>query len=206
MLQFRTAGMNGACMEKIKKYLAVWLVICIFGVLFAPAEIFAEEIGAETMESVSASSIKYKSSEEDIDAVVSDNQPAVSENTELNMENRSISENDTVSDTVRILFVGNSFTRYHKMDVRYSVPKQLQELASLTGKKVMADCVTNGAAKLSYYAGMSAKYKTYYQQLVTKLMEKEWDYVVLQEQSVVPAFSGRCGDGTGGCFPAEADR
>ena len=53
----------------------------------------------------------------------------------------------------------------------------------------MADCVTNGAAKLSYYAGMSAKYKTYYQQLVTKLMEKEWDYVVLQEQSVVPAFS-----------------
>ena len=78
MLQFRTAGMNGACMEKIKKYLAVWLVICIFGVLFAPAEIFAEEIGAETMESVSASSIKYKSSEEDIDAVVSDNQPAVS--------------------------------------------------------------------------------------------------------------------------------
>lgn len=176
-------------MEKIKKYLAVWLVICIFGVLFAPAEIFAEEIGAETMESVSASSIKYKSSEEDIDTVVSDNQPAVSENTELNMENRSISENDTVSDTVRILFVGNSFTRYHKMDVRYSVPKQLQELASLTGKKVMADCVTNGAAKLSYYAGMSAKYKTYYQQLVTKLMEKEWDYVVLQEQSVVPAFS-----------------
>ena len=85
MLQFRTAGMNGACMEKIKKYLAVWLVICIFGVLFAPAEIFAEEIGAETMESVSASSIKYKSSEEDIDAVVSDNQPAVSENTELNI-------------------------------------------------------------------------------------------------------------------------
>ena len=133
MLQFRTAGMNGACMEKIKKYLAVWLVICIFGVLLAPAEIFAEEIGAETMENVSASSIKYKSSEEDIDAVVSDNQPAVSENTELNIENRSISENDTVSDTVRILFVGNSFTRYHKMDVRYSVPKQLQELASLTG-------------------------------------------------------------------------
>ena len=176
-------------MEKIKKYLAVWLVICIFGVLLAPTEIFAEEIGAETMESVSASSIKYKSSEGDIDAVVSDNQPAVSENTELNMENRSISENDTDSDTVRILFVGNSFTRYHKMDVRYSVPNQLQELASLTGKKVMADCVTNGAAKLSYYAGMSAKYKTYYQQLVTKLMEKEWDYVVLQEQSVVPAFS-----------------
>lgn len=189
MLQFRTAGMNGACMEIIKKYLAVWLVICIFGVLLAPAEIFAEEIGAETMESVSASSIKYKSSEGDIDAVVSDNQPAVSENTELNMENRSISENDPDSGVVKILFVGNSFTRYRKGGENCSVPKQLKELAKITGKKIKADCVTNGGAKLLYYTGSVAKYKAYYQQLVTKLLEENWDYVVLQDQSVMPAFS-----------------
>ena len=174
-------------MKKIKSYLAVWLVICIFVTLLVPAEIFAEEIGAETALSVSASSIGYESSAAYEYAGVSDNRSVVSENTELDTESGSISEND--ADTVKILFVGNSFTRYHKTDVRYSVPNQLQELASLTGKKVMADCVTNGAAKLSYYAGMSAKYKTYYQQLVTMLMGEDWDYVVLQEQSVVPAFS-----------------
>lgn len=141
------------------------------------------------MESVSASSIKYKSSEGDIDAVVSDNQPAVSENTELNMENRSISENDPDSGVVKILFVGNSFTRYRKGGENCSVPKQLKELAKITGKKIKADCVTNGGAKLLYYTGSVAKYKAYYQQLVTKLLEENWDYVVLQDQSVMPAFS-----------------
>ena len=104
-------------MKKIKSYLAVWLVICIFGTLLVPAEIFAEEIGAETALSVSASSIGYESSAT-YEYAVSDNRPVVSENTELDTESSSISEND--ADTVKILFVGNSFTRYHKMDVRYS--------------------------------------------------------------------------------------
>lgn len=173
-------------MKKIKSYLAVWLVICIFGTLLMPAEIFAEEIGAETALSVSASSIGYESSAA-YEYAVSDNRPVVSENTELDMESSSISENDT--DTVKILFVGNSFTRYRKGGENCSVPKQLKELAKITGKKIKADCVTNGGAKLLYYTGRSAKYKTYYQQLVTKLLEENWDYVVLQDQSVMPAFS-----------------
>ncbi|MBU5429200.1 DUF4886 domain-containing protein [Kineothrix sp. MSJ-39] len=177
-------------MKKIKRYLAVWLVTCLFISMLLPTEAGAEETEAETIVSVSASSLKYNDNDAGTGyAAVSDNRTAVSENTELDTESSSISENDPGSDTVKILFVGNSFTRYHKTDIKYSVPNQLQELARLTGKKVMADCVTNGSARLRYYAGMSAKYKSYYQQLVTKLMEEEWDYVVLQEQSVVPAFS-----------------
>ena len=70
-------------MKKIKSYLAVWLVICIFVTLLVPAEIFAEEIGAETALSVSASSIGYESSAAYEYAGVSDNRSVVSENTDI---------------------------------------------------------------------------------------------------------------------------
>ena len=189
ILWFRITGINGECMKKVRAYLAVWLVTCLFISLLASMESLAEETEAETMESVSASSITYESSVEYKDKAVSDNRPAVSENTELDMESSSISENDPDSGVVKILFVGNSFTRYRKGGENCSVPKQLKELGKLTGKKIKADCVTNGGAKLLYYTGRVAKYKAYYQQLVTKLLEENWDYVVLQDQSVMPAFS-----------------
>ena len=176
-------------MNREKQFLSVWVTFCLLMQILIPADAFAMGKGDETTLAVSVSSM------DEAVCAVSENRGTVSDGMENDIESDKDTEKGSVSGdeimpgTVKVLFVGNSFTRYHKTDVKYSVPNQLQELASLTGKKVMADCVTNGAAKLSYYAGMSAKYKTYYQQLVTKLMEKEWDYVVLQEQSVVPAFS-----------------
>lgn len=176
-------------MNREKQFLSVWITFCLLMQILIPADAFAMGKGDETTLAVSVSSM------DEAVCAVSENRGTVSDGMENDIESDKDTEKGSVSGdeimpgTVKVLFVGNSFTRYHKTDVKYSVPNQLQELASLTGKKVMADCVTNGAAKLGYYAGMSAKYKTYYQQLVTKLMEKEWDYVVLQEQSVVPAFS-----------------
>lgn len=176
-------------MNREKQFLSVWVTFCLLMQILISADAFAMGKGDETTLAVSVSSM------DEAVCAVSENRGTVSDGMENDIESDKDTEKGSVSGdeimpgTVKVLFVGNSFTRYHKTDVKYSVPNQLQELASLTGKKVMADCVTNGAAKLSYYAGMSAKYKTYYQQLVTKLMEKEWDYVVLQEQSVVPAFS-----------------
>ena len=146
-------------MKKRRAYLAVWLVICILGTLLMPVRAFADEIEAETAPGVSASSVEYDDSAEYECAGISDNRPAVSENTELDGESSSVSGNDPGS--VKILFVGNSFTRYRKGGENCSVPKQLKELAKLTGKKIKTDCVTNGGAKLLYYTGRSAKYKTY---------------------------------------------
>lgn len=176
-------------MKKVKRYLAVLLVTCLFISMLVPTETRAEETEAETIVSVSASSLKNNGYDAEYEyAVVSDNQPVVSENTELDMEN-SVSDNDPDTETVKILFVGNSFTRYPKGGEYCSVPKQLKELARLTGKKIKADCVANGKAKLLYYTGKSARYMAYYQQLVTKLLEEDWDYVVLQDQSTMPAYS-----------------
>ena len=176
-------------MKKVKRYLAVLLVTCLFISMLVPTETGAEETEAETIVSVSASSLKNNGYDAEYEyAVVSDNQPVVSENTELDMEN-SVSDNDPDTETVKILFVGNSFTRYPKGGEYCSVPKQLKELARLTGKKIKADCVANGKAKLLYYTGKSARYMAYYQQLVTKLLEEDWDYVVAGSEHYAGLFS-----------------
>ena len=144
-------------MNRVKQFLAVWVMFCLLMQILIPADAFAMGKGDETTPAVSVSSM------DEAVYAVSENGGTVSGGMENDIESDKDTEKGSVSGdeimpgTVKVLFVGNSFTRYHKMDVRYSVPNQLQELASLTGKKVMADCVTNGAAKLSYYASMSAK-------------------------------------------------
>ena len=68
-------------MKKVKRYLAVLLVTCLFISMLVPTETGAEETEAETIVSVSASSLKNNGYDAEYEyAVVSDNQPVVSEN------------------------------------------------------------------------------------------------------------------------------
>ena len=176
-------------MNRVKQFLSVWVMFCLLMQILIPADAFAMGKGDETTLAVSVSSM------DEAVYAVSENGEAVSDGTENEIESETEAETGSVSgdeitpDAVKILFVGNSFTKYHKNEETCSVPLQLQELGRLTNKKIYVDCVANGLSRLQYYAGMSMKYKSYYYQLQAKLAEEDWDYVILQEQSIIPGFS-----------------
>ncbi len=84
--------------------------------------------------------------------------------------------------SVKILFVGNSFT-YYKSDGR-NIETPFMELCESAGQKVEITSLTHGLAYLKYYAGDSTKYLSYHKELISELLTGNWDYVVLQEQSM----------------------
>lgn len=111
----------------------------------------------------------------------------------LDAESDSMEQGSTVSENemppVKILFVGNSFTR-NRMDASsLSIGVQLARMAEQSGKKMQITVLANGGAKLQMYAGMTNKKNTHYQDLRKLLLQQDWDYIVLQEQSHISAFS-----------------
>ena len=174
-------------MNRVKQFLAVWVMFCLLMQILIPADAFAMGKGDETTLAVSVSSM------DEAVYAVSENGEVISDAPENEIESDtemgSVSGDEITPDAVKILFVGNSFTKYHKNEENCSVPLQLQELGRLTNKEIYVDCVANGLSRLQYYAGMSMKYKSYYYQLQAKLAEEDWDYVILQEQSIIPGFS-----------------
>ena len=87
-------------------------------------------------------------------------------------------------ESIRILFVGNSFTRYGSQG--YGVPYALDKLAKQNNKNIDITTIANNSAHLSYYANYSENYKAYHQQVMTAIMTQQWDYVVLQDFSRAP--------------------
>lgn len=175
---------------RMKHMLAMLLAFC----LLAETGLTAIPVRAEETDEIAVTDVSETISGADTSAwaereTISSDQPVVSENTEIEMQEVSVSQNEPEGEAVKILFVGNSFTSFPRGGAHCSVPEQLEELAGLAGKNIKAECVANGAAKLRFYAGMSVKHWSYYQELVEKLVEDDWDYVVLQEQSVLPAYT-----------------
>lgn len=87
---------------------------------------------------------------------------------------------------IRVLLVGNSFTRYTTGGKTYTVEQPLEELAKANGHNLEVTTLAHGSAKLRYYAGGSQTYISYYKELLTYLINESWDYIVFQEQSTVP--------------------
>lgn len=77
-------------------------------------------------------------------------------------------------DSIRILFVGNSFTYYNDM------PKMVDSIARSCKKKVSVTAVTKGGERFSGHL----KNKN----LIEMLRDGGWNYVVLQDQSSAPAM------------------
>jgi hypothetical protein len=75
-------------------------------------------------------------------------------------------------DTVRVLFIGNSYTYANDLPIVF------RELARAAGRKVLVDDSTPG--------GFSLEQHLNYKLTVDKILERRWDYVILQEQSVTP--------------------
>lgn len=77
--------------------------------------------------------------------------------------------------TVKVLFVGNSYTGSHNL------PMRVQELAASMGDSVYYDA--------SIFGGYTFNLHSTNPTTLAKIYSDKWDYVVLQEQSQIPALS-----------------
>ncbi len=77
--------------------------------------------------------------------------------------------------TVRVLFIGNSLTAVNNL------PGMVADIAKSHGYKMIYDSYTQGGARLAQHASNA--------NVLQKLKEQPWDFVVLQEQSQFPGFS-----------------
>jgi hypothetical protein len=80
-------------------------------------------------------------------------------------------------ETVRILFIGNSLTSANNL------PAMVAAIAKSHGNKLIYDAHTPGGATLSRHASSN--------DVLEKLRQQSWDFVVLQEQSQLPGFATR---------------
>lgn len=80
-------------------------------------------------------------------------------------------------DTVRTLFIGNSLTSANNL------PAMVAAIAKSRGDKLIYDAYTPGGARLSQHAASA--------NVLKKLHQQAWDFVVLQEQSQLPGFGTR---------------
>lgn len=78
---------------------------------------------------------------------------------------------------MNLLFIGNSYTYYNDM------PKILESLAIENGKDVQVDSVTKGGRKLLENLAYEDEY---HQKIVQLCKEKQYDVLILQEQSYFP--------------------
>jgi len=77
-------------------------------------------------------------------------------------------------DTTKILFIGNSHTFVNDL------PETFFQFAKRAGKIVFVDSYTMGGATLQMHFENATT--------IQKIHERQWDYVVLQEQSQIPSF------------------
>lgn len=85
--------------------------------------------------------------------------------------------------TIKVLFIGNSYTYYNDL------PKLLTEMANSTGDKLIADNSTFGGLSLKQHLSKLktlTKIKNGLSSTLDSNVKFRWDYVVLQEQSILP--------------------
>ena len=87
---------------------------------------------------------------------------------------------------LRVLIVGNSFSRFKTGNVTYSIEQPLEELAKASGHNLEVTTLAHGSSRMVYYAGMNESHITYYRELMQLLSSETWDYIILQEHSTSP--------------------
>ena len=87
----------------------------------------------------------------------------------------SVSLNQVQPDSVRILWIGNSFTYYN------DVPAMVEETGKLNGVPVSTSRILKGGESFSGHLNNP--------ELHQQLEKGNWDYVVMQEFSSTPAYS-----------------
>jgi PKD repeat protein len=77
-------------------------------------------------------------------------------------------------DTIRVLFLGNSYTSYNNL------PQIVQGLSSSAGKTLIFDSNMPGGITVSGHNNDATS--------IAKISQGNWDYVVIQEQSQIPTI------------------
>ncbi len=78
-------------------------------------------------------------------------------------------------ESVKVLFIGNSYTFFNSM------PQMFVRIARQKGYQVDIDLIAPGGWTLSKHSANQAT--------LSKIKQTRWDYVVLQEQSIIPSVS-----------------
>jgi len=78
---------------------------------------------------------------------------------------------------INVLFIGNSFTYYNDL------PTMVEDMGIAEGKAIHVEQITYGGYQLIEYITLTSPAA---QEVKSKLEERDWDYVVLQEQSKKP--------------------
>ena len=86
----------------------------------------------------------------------------------------SFSESINTQDTLRVLFLGNSYTASNNL------PSLCQQFAEAEGNVLITDSNTPGGQTLISHSTNSTS--------LQKISQGNWDYVVLQDQSQVPTI------------------
>ena len=86
-------------------------------------------------------------------------------------ESKNESSDPKEESKMNILFLGNSLIFYNDM------PSIFDGIAKAAGKNVFVDSVTKGSATISDFA---SKETTVGQQLTQKLLERKWDYIIIE--------------------------
>jgi hypothetical protein len=86
----------------------------------------------------------------------------------------SISSYEQTNDELKILFIGNSYTYTNNL------PQILVDLSESGGKKIIVDRNTIPGYTLEQHCTNSTS--------ISKISEKKWDFIVLQEQSQIPVI------------------
>ena len=77
------------------------------------------------------------------------------------------------ADSIKVLLIGNSYTYYHQM------PSAIQEIAVTQKLKLSCTCICPGGYSFSQHLQNK--------DAINAVQKGDWDYVVLQEQSLAPA-------------------
>ena len=77
-------------------------------------------------------------------------------------------------DTLRVLFLGNSYTSYNNL------PQLVQSLSGSAGKTLIIDSNMPGGMTVSGHVNDATS--------IAKISQGNWDYVVIQEQSQIPSI------------------
>ena len=80
---------------------------------------------------------------------------------------------------IRVLFVGNSFTRSGGTDIG----KMLEKIAASQGENVKTEVIVNPGFYLSYYTNTDIGRFAFHYQLVNAIRDNKYDYIVFQESS-----------------------
>ena len=81
---------------------------------------------------------------------------------------------------MKILFIGNSYTYFNDM------PKTLERICRENGFELTTDSVTKGGYSFAHFLSAENEYGVRVRDLLSR---EKYDYVVLQEQSLRPAYS-----------------